>query len=379
MHEPTFTVGIEEEYLLVDRETRDLVAEPPEELIERGLLETDGLMTREFLQSQLEVGTTKCASVPEAAAEIRELRTTLAAIADDYGYAIIATSTHPFANWATQRFTPRERYDKLAQDHQVVARRMLICGNHVHVGIDDDDLRIDLMGQATYFLPHILAMSTSSPFWHGEPTGLRCYRLSVFDGMPRTGLPEAFDSWAEYERHVAVLIAAGQIEDATKIWWDLRPSTRFPTLEMRIADVCTTAAHGATVAAVFQSVLAMLSDLRRDNQRWRSYSNMLVQENRWRAQRYGIDEGLIDFGLGAVVSCEELGEELIGLLSPAARRLGCLDEVHGIRTILAEGTSAHRQVDLYEQLLADGAEPTEATKAVVDFLIEETVRFKPLV
>ncbi len=376
MHvDPSFTIGIEEEYLLVDRETRDLVTEPPDALLERASAETGGLMTREFLQSQLEIGTSKCASVPHAAAEIRELRSALADVAGEFGFAIIAASTHPFAEWSKQRFTPRERYDKLAQDHQVVARRMLICGMHVHVGIDDDELRIDLMEQATYFLPHILALSTSSPFWHGQRTGLHCYRLSVFDGMPRTGLPEVFDSWAEYERHVGVLISAGQIEDASKIWWDLRPSTRFPTLEMRIADVCTRAAHGATVAAVFQSVLAMLWELKRDNQRWRTYSNMLIQENRWRAQRYGIDEGLIDFGLGEVVQCSELGEELIDLLSPSARRLNCLDELLGVRDIMAGGTSAHRQVAIYDDAIEAGAEPLEASRLVVDFLINETVDF----
>lgn len=373
--EPSFTIGIEEEYLLVDRETRDLVTEPPDALLERGEAETDGLMTREFLQSQIEVGTTKCASVPEAAAEIRELRTALSTVAAEFGYAIIAASTHPFADWASQRFTPRDRYDKLARDHGVVARRMLICGMHVHVGLDDDDLRVDLMGQATYFLPHILAMSTSSPFWSGEPTGLRCYRLSVFDGMPRTGLPEAFDSWAEYQRHLQVLIHAGQIEDSSKVWWDLRPSGRFPTLEMRIADVCTTAAHGASLAAVFQSVLAMLFQLRRNNQRWRTYSTMLIEENRWRAQRYGIDEGLIDFAVGQVVPCPELIEELLDMLTPAGTRLGCLAELNGVRSIMEDGTSAHRQIAIYEDALVGGAERQEAVRAVVDFLIDETVNF----
>ncbi len=373
--EPSFTIGIEEEYLLVDRETRDLVTEPTAALLERGVAATDGLMTREFLQSQLEVGTTKCASVSQAAAEIRGLRTTLSDVAAEFGYAIIAASTHPFANWATQLSTPRDRYDKLARDHGVVARRMLICGMHVHVGIDDDELRVDLMQQATYFLPHILALSTSSPFWHGEPTGLRCFRLTVFDGMPRTGLPEVFDSWAEYERHVGVLVHAGQIEDASKIWWDLRPSCRYPTLEMRIADVCTNAAHGASIAAVFQSVLAMLYQLKKRNQRWRNYSKMLLQENRWRAQRYGIDEGLIDFGLGQVVPCAELLEELFEMLTPAAQQLGCLDELGGIRSIMADGTSAHRQLAVYEAALAAGADRREAVRDVVDFLIEETVNF----
>jgi carboxylate-amine ligase len=368
-------VGIEEEYLVVDRETRDLVAEPPPELLERGVEETDGLLTPEFLQSQLEVGTAKCATVPEAAAQIRELRTVLARVAGEFGYTIIAASTHPFGDWTRQRFTARERYDQLAQDHGVVARRMLICGMHVHVGIDDDDLRVDLMGQAAYFLPHLLALSTSSPFWHGYPTGLQCYRLSIFDGMPRTGLPEQFDSWAEYQRHVGVLVSAGMIEDSSKIWWDLRPSGRFPTLEMRIADVCTTAAHGATLAATFQSVLAMLWQLKRDNQRWRTYSSMLVEENRWRAQRYGIDEGLIDFGIGEVVPCSDLVDELVDMLTPAATRLGCLDEVEGLRSIMEHGTSAHRQTAVYEKALADGAEQEEAVRKVVDFLIDETVAF----
>lgn len=370
---PSFTIGIEEEYLLVDRESRDLVVEAPTELLARGEAATEGRMTTEFLQSQLEVGTWKCASVSEAAAEILELRSTLAEIAGEFGYAIIAASTHPFGQWLSQIRTRKERYDNLARDHQAVARRLLICGMHVHVGIDDDELRLDLMNQATYFLPHILALSTSSPFWHGTNTGLRSYRLSVFDEMPRTGLPEVFDSWAEYQRHVDVLINAGVIEDGSKLWWDLRPSCRFPTLEMRIADVCTTAAHGATLAAIFQSVLWMLWDLKRRNQRWRSYSPMLVQENRWRAQRYGTDAGMIDFGVGSIIPFDQLLEELIDLLAPGARELRCLDQLRGIEDITARGTSAHRQVATYDKAIADGAENEEALKQVVDFLIEETV------
>jgi len=370
---PSFTIGIEEEYLLVDPASCDLVAEPPSELLERGEARTEGRMTTEFLQSQLEVGTRKCACVSEAASEIIELRATLSEIAGEFGYAIIAASTHPFGRWLNQRPTRKERFDNLARDHQAVARRLLICGMHVHVGLDDDELRVDLMQQATYFLPHILALSTSSPFWHGNNTGLKSYRLSVFDEMPRTGLPESFDSWAEYQRHVDVLARAGVIEDGSKLWWDLRPATRFPTLEMRIADVCTTAAHGATVAAMFQSVLWMLWDLKRHNQRWRSYSNMLIQENRWRAQRYGTDEGLIDFGLGTVVPFDDLMNELVDLLAPGARQLRCLDELRGVRSIIEGGTSAHRQVATYEKALSDGADTHEALNAVINFLIEETL------
>ena len=374
MTEPSFTIGIEEEYLLVDLETRDVVAHPPEDLLAEGVARTDGLMTTEFLQSQLEVGTRKCSSVSEAAAEIVELRSVLSDLAGEYGNAVVAASTHPFGAWESQELTHTERYEKLDQDHQVVARRMLICGMHVHVGLDDDDLRIDLMRQASYFLPHILALSTSSPFWHGTNTGLRSYRLTVFDGMPRTGLPEVFESWGDYQRHVEVLVEAGVIEDASKLWWDLRPSIRYPTLEMRIADVCTTAAHGASLAAIYQCVLWMLHELKRSNQRWRGYSNMLVRENRWLAQRYGFDAGMIDFGVGSVVPFSDLVEELLEMLGPAADELGCSDELAATRDILGSGTSAHRQVAVYESAMADGAEAGEALRAVVDCLIEETTR-----
>ena len=372
MTEPSFTIGIEEEYLLVDLETRDVVAHPPEDLLAEGVARTDGLMTTEFLQSQLEVGTRKCSSVSEAAAEIVELRSVLSDLAGEYGNAVVAASTHPFGAWESQELTHTERYEKLDQDHQVVARRMLICGMHVHVGLDDDDLRIDLMRQASYFLPHILALSTSSPFWHGTTTGLRSYRLTVFDGMPRTGLPEVFESWGDYQRHVEVLVEAGVIEGASKLWWDLRPPIRYPPLEMRIADVCTTAAHGASLAAIYQCVLWMLHELMRSNQRWRGYSTMLVRENRWLAQRYGFDAGMIDFGVGSVVPFSDLVEELLEMLGPAADVLGCSDELAATRDILGSGTSAHRQVAVYEAAMADGAEAGEAIRAVVDYLIEET-------
>ena len=374
MTEPSFTIGIEEEYLLVDLETRDVVAHPPEDLLAEGVAQTAGLMTTEFLQSQLEVGTRKCSSVSEAAAESVELLSVLSDLAGEFGNAVVAASTHPFGAWESQELTHTERYEKLDQDHQVVARRMLICGMHVHVGLDDDDLRIDLMRQASYFLPHILALSTSSPFWHGTNTGLRSYRLTVFDGMPRTGLPEVFESWGDYQRHVEVLVEAGVIEDASKLWWDLRPSIRYPTLEMRIADVCTTAAHGASLAAIYQCVLWMLHELKRSNQRWRGYSNMLVRENRWLAQRYGFDAGMIDFGVGSVVPFSDLVEELLEMLGPAADVLGCSDELAATRDILGSGTSAHRQVAVYEAAMADGAAAGEALRAVVDYLIEETTR-----
>ena len=371
--EPSFTVGLEEEYLLVDRETRDLVVDPPDELMARCEQELAERVSPEFLQSQIEVGTSKCASVREAAGELAQLRRTVARVAGDYGLAPIAASTHPFAQWDAQKHTRKERYDELARDMQTVVRRLLICGMHVHVGLDDDELRIDLMQQISYFLPHILALSTSSPFWRGEMTGLKCYRLSVFHELPRTGLPETFDSFGEYQRHVDVMVSAGLIEDATKIWWDVRPSARFPTLEMRIADVCTRIEDGVTVAALYVSLMRMLYYLKRNNQRWRKYSSMLVDENRWRAQRYGFDGGLVDFGKGDVVPYADLLEEIIWLIADHATALDCRAEVEHAREIVKRGTSAHRQIAIYEAAVNDGADKQEALAKVVDFLIEETV------
>ncbi|NIA69114.1 carboxylate-amine ligase [Pelagibius litoralis] len=371
--EPSFTVGIEEEYLLVDRETRDLVVDPPDELMTRCEQELAERVSPEFMQSQIEVGTSKCETVREAGAELAELRRCIARIAADYGLAPIGASTHPFAQWDAQKHTRKERYDELARDMQAVVRRLLICGMHVHVGLDDDELRIDLMQQISYFLPHMLALSTSSPFWRGEVTGLKCYRLSVFEELPRTGLPETFDSFGEYQRHLDVMISAGLIEDGTKIWWDVRPSARFPTLEMRVADVCTHLQDGITIAALYVSLMRMLYTLKRNNQRWRKYSSMLIQENRWRAQRYGFDEGLVDFGRGEVMPFCGLLDEIIGLVSEHASALDCLAEVEHAREIVKRGTSAHRQIAIYEAALAAGAGKHEALVQVVDFLIEETV------
>ena len=270
------------------------------------------------------------------------------------------------------KHSERDRYVRLARDLQGVARRLVICGMHVHIGIEDEDLRIDLMGQVAYFLPHLLALSTSSPFWRGEDTGLKSYRISIFQGLPRTGLPESFASWGEYQRHIRVLASAGLIDDASKLWWDIRPSVRFPTLEMRITDVCTRLDDGIAIAALYRCLLRMLWRLRRSNQRWRLYARMLVDENRWRAQRYGIGEGLVDFGKGTVVPYSDLLEEIIELTAPDAEAFGCTAEVAHARTILTRGTSADRQTAVYRQAIASGATPTEALKRVVDWLIAET-------
>jgi carboxylate-amine ligase len=260
----------------------------------------------------------------------------------------------------------------LARDLQVVVRRLVICGMHVHVGIEDPELRLDLMNQVTYFLPHLLAMSTSSPFWHGMETGLKSYRMSVFYSLPRTGLPPQFSSWAEYERHVAVLVDAGLIEDATKLWWDVRPSARYPTIEMRVSDVCTRIDDAATVAALFQSLLAMLFRRRLENQRWRTYADMLVAENTWRAQRYGVEGSLMDFGRGELVPYRDLVEEILGLVREDSIELGCLETAERARQIVAEGTSADRQLATYRSAVAAGEPTNEALQDVVDELIKDT-------
>jgi carboxylate-amine ligase len=244
---------------------------------------------------------------------------------------------------------------------------------HVHVGIEDRDTRIDLMNQVVYFLPHILALSTSSPFWYGEDTGLKSYRTAVFRSLPRTGLPDEFGDWTTYERHAAALIDTGVIEDATRLWWDVRPSGRYPTLEMRSSDICTRVDDAATIAALFVSVLAMLFRLRLDNQRWRIYSRMLINENVWRAQRYGISESLIDFGRGELVAMGDLVEEMVAVVGPDAELLGCHAEVGHAREIMKRGTSADRQLEVYRAAIAAGAQQREALIEVVDFLIEETV------
>jgi len=243
---------------------------------------------------------------------------------------------------------------------------------HVHVGIEDNELRIDLMNQMSYFLPHLLAMSCSSPFWGGHDTGLKSYRLTIFDALPRTGLPERFASWSEYQRHVQILVDAGLIEDATKIWWDLRPSARYPTLETRIMDVCTRIDDAIALAALLVCHLRMLYRLRTRNQRWRIYTPMLIRENRWRAMRYSFDEGLIDLAHGVVVPFDQLLEEMLGLVAEDAEALGCTKEVAGVWDILSRGTSAHRQLREFEQQQAAGKSVADSLKTVVDTLITST-------
>ena len=373
MARPSFTIGIEEEYLIVDPETRDLVRDLPAGL----MAQIEGILGKqvapEFLRSQIEVGTVVSENIGQARADLSRLRRTIADVAGEYGLAPIASSTHPFAIWWHQEHTDKDRYNELADAMGGVVKRLLICGMHVHVGIEDEDLRIDLMNQVLYFLPHLLALSTSSPFWHGRDSGLKSYRTSVFRALPRTGMPDEFGDWSDYRRHVAVLTRAGAMEDATKLWWDLRPSDRYPTLEMRASDICTSIDDAMAVAAIYVSLLAMLYRTRLSNQRWRIYSRMLINENVWRAQRYGITGSLIDFAKVELVPYPDLLEEIIELVSEDANELGCMANVEHARVIIERGTSADRQLALYEGAKESGANEEEALRGVVDFLIEQTV------
>ncbi len=370
--EPQFTIGMEEEYLLVDKETRGLVIDPPKSLIGECEELCGSQVTSELLRSQIEIGTKVCKNVQEAREDLARLRKIIIDVADRHGLAPIACSTHPFSRWAEQKHTEKERYASLTTEMQAAARRLVICGMHVHVGINDDALRIDLMNQMSYFLPHLLALSCSSPFWEGRDTGLKSYRLTIFDALPRTGIPERFESFAEYNRHIDILVGAGLIEDSTKIWWDLRPSARYPTLETRIMDVCTRMDDAISLAALLSCQLRMLYRLRLANQRWRIYTPMLIRENRWRAMRYSFDEGLIDLAKGRVVPFPELLDELLELVAEDAEALGCEEELADVRNILTRGTSAHRQLKSYEQAQAAGNSEDDCLKAVVDTLISDT-------
>ena len=368
--DPSFTLGIEEEYLLVDRATMAL-AEAPPSLMKACHSALGDQVGPEFLQCQVEVGTAVCNDIGAARDDLRRLRAAVADAAESHGLAPIAVSCHPFADWKDQSHTDKARYHDLERALAGVARRLLISGMHVHVGIDDQNTRIDLMNQLAYFLPHLLALSASSPYWQRTDTGLASYRLTVFDNLPRTGLPPQFASWAEYERTAAILIEVGVIEDGTKIWWDLRPSSRYPTIEARICDVSPRLEDALTLAALTQCLTRMLWRLAKKNQRWRLYDRFLVGENRWRAQRFGTSEGLIDFGERTIVPMTQLVDEIIELVAEDAEALGCVAEVTRARDMAAAGTSADRQRATYKAARDNGLEDEDAHKEVVAALIDE--------
>jgi carboxylate-amine ligase len=370
--EPPFTVGIEEEYLLVDLDSRDVAENPPAPLLKELSEVGAGQVSPEFLRCQLEAATRVCRSIAEARADLARLRGLIAGVASHYGLAPIAASTHPFAKSTRQMPTEREQFFALANEMQGAARRLMVCGMHVHVGIDDDDLRVDLMNQLSYFVPHLLALSCSSPFWEGERTGLMSFRMTLFNSLPRTGLPERFASYLDLKRNLEMLTRNGVIESENKMWWDVRLNPHYPAIETRVMDCCTSIDDAAGIAALTVSLLRRLYRLRRENQSWRIYPNMLIAENRWRAMRYSIEGRLLDLARGELVAFPELLKELLALVSEDAEALGCLPELRHLESVPLRGTSAHRQIRIYEEARAAGASGREGMRAVVDFLIRET-------
>ena len=367
------TIGIEEEYLLVNPHTRELAKHQAAGFMDRCKELLGPRVMHEMLQSQIEIGTGVCTTIGEARAELLELRQGVAAGARDFYLSIIAASTHPWSLWSEQEPVDMERYRIMGVEQASIARRMAICGMHVHAGIPDRDLRIDLMNQVCYFMPHLLALSGSSPFWEGIDTGLKSMRPTIAGHLPRSGLPEVFDNWNDWSEMVDDMTACGMINDPSRIWWDLRPSVRHPTLEIRICDVCTWVEDGLSVAALYQSILTFLSHLQQNNQRWRQYRRILILENKWRAQRYGVEAELGDFGKRQAVPMADLIDELVELVRPHAEDLGCIREVEHAREIARRGSSSDQQLRIYHDALARGASDHEAQVAVVDWLIAESV------
>ena len=372
--EPSFTFGIEEEYHLVDLRSRDLAPASPG-LHEAWAARLGSRVSPEFLRSQVEIGTEPHRSFGEARTELGALRASIAELARADGLAPIAAGTHPFARPRPENSGPtdKERYRHLARDLAGVGRRLSVSGMHVHVGIEDPELRIEIMNDVRYFLPHLLVLTTSSPFWDGENTGLKSFRLTLMRELPRTGLPGRLNGWDEYRNTVGTLTAARVIEDASKIWWDVRPSARYPTLEMRVTDVATRIEDAICAAALYVSICRMLWRFRRANLSWRTYPVVLLEENRWRAQRYGLGGSLLDLGKGQLVPYADLLEELIALVAEDAAALGCEAEIAHARTIAQRGTSADGQVQAYEAAIIAGNSPTAALTSIVDWLIAETV------
>ena len=373
LEEPSFTIGIEEEYWLVNKSDGTIITDAPEGMMEELIEKFGDQVTKEFLRSQLEIGTKVCKTSQEARDELIRLRGGLAEALSSYGLSIIASSTHPSANWDDQVHSEGDHYQSLIEDFQSVIQRLLICGMHVHVGIEDEEMRIELLNQMLYFLPHLLALSTSSPFWRGKNTGLESFRLTMFDSLPRSGLPEPLSSYSEYERLLNVLVSSGAMSSPSKIWWDLRPSIKWPTLEMRITDVCTRLDDAVCIASLTRCLMRALYRLRCKNQRWRTYSGMLIEENRWRAQRYGISAGLLDIGHGQIRPFPELLEEWYELIAEDVEFFDCADDVEHARKILADGTSSQRQVAVFEESQAEGRTLSQSMRDVTRHLMRETL------
>ena len=359
-----FTLGIEEEFQIIDPETRELRSHITE-MIEEGRMILGEQVKPEMHQSMVEVGTAICENIQEARAELVRLRRTVSELAGKKGLRIAAASTHPFSSWKDQKITPHEHYDALINEMQMLAQSLLIFGMHVHIGIDDREAQIHLMNAARYFLPHILALSTSSPFWMGTNTGLKSYRSEIFKKFPRTDIPDYFSSHSEFSNYVSLLLKTNCISNPKKIWWDVRPHPTFPTLEFRICDLPSRIDEVLALAALFQAITAKLYKLYRQNMGFRLYRRALIQENKWRAVRWGLEGKLIDFGKQKEVPVRDLILELLDFVDDVVDELGSRKELEYVHTILEQGTSADRQLRKFAE--------TNDLKAVVDQVIVETM------
>jgi carboxylate-amine ligase len=363
-----FTLGIEEEFQIVDPQTRELRSHVTE-FLDEGKMILGEQIKPEMIQSQIEVGTGVCQNIQEARADITRLRAIISSLAQKTGLKIVAASTHPISRWQDQKIFDDERYELLIEELQTVARSLLIFGLHVHVGIADRERQIHIMNASRYFLPHVLALTTSSPFWVGHNTGLKSYRSEIFKKFPRTDIPDHFESYSGFERYVALLVKTGCINDGKKIWWDCRPHPFFPTLEFRICDIPTRVDDTVAIAGLFQAIVAKLTRLIEKNLGFRLYRRMLIQENKWRAVRYGLDGMMIDFGKQKEVPTKDLIRELLEFVDDVLDDLGSRKEVEHIHTILDRGTSADDQLRVYKE--------TNDLKAVVDRLMELTLENVP--
>jgi glutamate---cysteine ligase / carboxylate-amine ligase len=361
---PSFTLGIEEEYQTIDPETLDLRSHINTELIAQGKMQLKEKVKAEMHQSVIEVGTDVCRTISEARAEVVDLRRQTIRLAKEQGLLLAAGATHPFADWRVQDIYPDERYLQVVEDMQTVARSNLIFGLHVHVGIEDRETSIHLMNQMRYFLPHLLALSTNSPFWLGMNTGLKSYRCKVFDKFPRTNIPDTFTGWADFEQLVALLIRTNCIDNAKRIWWDIRPHPIFSTLEVRICDLPLRLDETLALAALIQATLAKLYKLHARNQGFRIYGRALLMENKWRAARYGLDGMLIDFGRETEVPERELILEYLDFVDDVVDELECRKEVEYVQTMLDRGTGADRQLRIFNE--------TNDLRQVVQYMVAET-------
>jgi len=358
------TLGVEEEYQIVDSsgELRSHI----DTLLAAAAPHLGDKVKREMMQSVVEVGTSICSNVEEARDQLAEMRGTLAGLLQPEGLRIVCAGTHPFSRWHEQQITDHDRYKMLEEELQDVVRALLIFGLHVHVAIPDPDLRIEILNEARYFLPHLLALSTSSPFWMGRNTGLKSYRSVIWSNFPRTGIPPDLASYDEYENYVELLVKTGSIDNGKKIWWDLRAHPSFPTLEFRVCDMPTRLEETICIAALTQAICAKLLKLRAENLGFRKYMPALIGENKWRAIRYGLDGKLIDFGKKAEVPMRDLALELVDFVDDVVDDLGSRRAVDYVHTILADGSSADRQLAQFKR--------TGDIRAVVELLAEETMR-----